>query len=287
MVANDVAREEVRCALCDSDNSTLLFEVGGKQRNGVYLDSVFHPITRRERIVRCQECGLVYVNPRLAPTPGLTTYSIAEELAYFEATQADRQMGNQELLSRLEQLLHGSGRLLDVGCGDGLLLAQAKGRGWETWGLEVSAELVMRIRANYGLNHIFHGTLQEADYSPAYFDAVLCINVLEHLRNPRETIAEMVRVTRPGGIIAVHTPNLKSLVARWRGAGWRHFEPYEHFYYFSPKTLSRLLTSSGLEVVGPFALYGRSKAKRWLLKASHRLGLQLDNGLGLLACRPH
>lgn len=281
----DIPREKVACALCGADDTTLLFEVRGQELPGVYQEGVFHPVLGSERIVRCQTCGLVYVNPRLVPMPGVATYSVEEELAYFQATRADRRPGNEGLLKRLEGLLGGPGRLLDVGCGDGLLLAQARARGWEAWGLEVSAELVDRIRVEQGTVHIHHGALNSADYPSAHFDAVLLINVLEHLRDPAGTISEITRVTRPGGIVAVHTPNLNSLAARLRGPAWHHYEPLEHFYYFNARTLGRLLEAAGLKVIGPFALYSTSKIKCWLLALSLRLGLQLDNGLGLLARR--
>lgn len=281
----DIRREKVPCALCGSDDIALRFEVTGHARSGVYLNGVFRQVAGRERIVRCQECGLVYVNPRLAPTPGITTYSVQEELAYFDATRTDRQIGNEDLLQRIVGFLSGPGRLLDVGCGDGLLLAQAQRRGWDAWGLEVSGELVARVRAEHGLTQLFHGTLDAAAYPSAHFDAVILINVIEHLRQPSETVQEIARVTRPGGVVAVHTPNVDSLAARYRGPAWHHYEPFEHFYYFNAYTLQRLLEKSGLRVSGSFALYSSATAKRWLLTVIHRLGLRLDNGLGLLARR--
>jgi 2-polyprenyl-3-methyl-5-hydroxy-6-metoxy-1,4-benzoquinol methylase len=282
----DIPREEVVCALCGEDDAVLLFEVSGRNLPGVYVGGVFRPVTGRERIVRCRRCGLVYVNPRRVPTTGIKTYLAEEEWAYFQATRADRQVGNADLLRRIEELLVGKpGRLLDVGCGDGLLVAQAQRRGWESWGLEVSDELVTRIRTEYGLTQLFLGTLAAAAYPSAHFDAVLLINVIEHLRNPVETVAEIARITRPGGVVAVHTPNLDSLAAWWHGPRWHHFEPLEHFYYFNTDTLSGLLEKSRLTVIGSFALHGASKVKRWMLTAMHRLGLRVDNGLGLLACR--
>lgn len=283
----EVARESVPCALCGIDDADLLYEVRGKLRSGVYLDGAFRPVVGPERIVRCRRCGLTYVNPRLAPAQGFRTYSGEEEAAYFQVTKADREADNTLLLQRIETLLGGAGRLLDVGCGDGLLLAQAQSRGWEPWGLEVSEALVTQIRDENGLMDIFYGTLSEAAYASTFFDAVVVVNVIEHLRDPAETMAEVSRIVRPGGIVAVHTPNVDSLEARWRGPAWHHCEPLEHFYYFGAKTLGLLLEKSGLEVIGSFALPGASRAKRWLMTPTRWLGLQLDNSLGLLARRPH
>jgi 2-polyprenyl-3-methyl-5-hydroxy-6-metoxy-1,4-benzoquinol methylase len=279
----EIPREEVSCALCGGIETMLLFEVKGRELPGVYLDGVFHTLAGRERIVKCCTCGLVYVNPRLTSVPGLKTYSMEQELAYFEATREDRRAGNESLLRQLESAIDCPGRVLDVGCGDGLLLTQARSRGWESWGLEVSEELVARIRVEHGFAQIFHGTLEAAAYPSAHFDAVVLINVIEHLRDPVKTVSEAVRVMRPGGILAVHTPNLGSLAARRFGPDWHHYEPLEHFYYFDVNTLTRLLQQNELRVVGRFSLHSASKFKHWLLTVSHWLGLQLDNGLGLLA----
>jgi 2-polyprenyl-3-methyl-5-hydroxy-6-metoxy-1,4-benzoquinol methylase len=281
----EVVRETVPCTLCGIDDTELVHQACGQLRRGVYLDGIFRPVAGLERIVRCRGCGLTYVNPRLAPAQGLRTYSVEEEAAYFQATQADREADNTLLLQRIETLLGGAGRLLDVGCGDGLLLAQAQSRGWEPWGLEVSEALVTQIRDRHRLMDVFYGMLSKAAYPSAFFDAIVVVNVIEHLRDPAETMASVARIVRPGGIVAVHTPNVDSLEARWRGPAWHHYEPLEHFYYFGPNTLGLLLEKSGLEVIGSFVLPGASKAKRWLMMLIHWLGLRLDNSLGLLARR--
>jgi SAM-dependent methyltransferase len=255
----EIAREHVPCALCGKDDTELLFELGGHNWHGVYVNGVFHPVAGRERLVRCRECGLIYVNPRLVEAPGIAAYSAKEELAYYQITEADRRVGNAGLLWQMEGLLPRPGRLLDVGCGDGLLLAQAQLRGWEGWGLEVSEQLVTRLRARHKPSWIFHGVLADATYPAAHFDAVVLCNVIEHLRDPEQVMAEVARITRPGGVVVVHTPNAD--------------------------TLGRLLTKNGFVVVGSFAMYGRSRMKRWLLALMQWSGLKLDNGLGLLARR--
>jgi len=281
----EIPRQAVSCALCGSDDPVLLFEVSGHERQGIYVNGALQPVAEKERIVRCQRCGLVYVNPRLAQTPAIAAYSPEEEDVYFQRTRSERRANNVRLLQQIEEMLSGPGRVLDIGCGDGLLLDQARRRGWECWGLEVSGRLVDRMRADVGLRDIFHGTIHSAAYRSAHFDAVLLVNVIEHLRNPAEVLDEVARVTRRGGVVAVHTPNAASLGARLRGANWRHYEPYVHFYYFNADTLRRMLERSGLVVSGSFELGGPSKVRRWLLAASHHFGLRLDNALGLFARR--
>jgi len=280
-----IAHEHIACALCGADNAALLFELGGHSSHGVYVNGVYRRVAGRESVVRCRDCGLVYVNPRFVEAPGIAVYSAEEEMTYYQMTQADRRVGNAELLQQIEGRLARPGRLLDVGCGDGLLLSQAQLQGWEAWGLEVSGRLVAQIRARHNPARIFHGALTDAAYPTAHFDAVVLCNVIEHLRDPGHVVAEIARITRPGGFVAVHTPNIDSLAARLRGPTWHLLQPFDHLYYFNVRTLRRLLEQHELAVVGSFALHGQSKVKRWLLTLVHLAGLRLDNGLGLLARR--
>lgn len=286
MVQDVIEREAVACALCGSDDAALLHLIRGRKSQGVYENGVYRPVSGSDRIVRCRNCGLIYVNPRIVHYPNLSTYSDEEEAAYFHATRADRMVGNAALLGKLEGILCGPGNLLDVGCGDGLAMAQAQMRGWTSWGMEIRESLVTHIRKEYRFKQVFHGTLESAQHHADRFDAVLLINVIEHVRNPLETVGEVARVLRPGGLVAVHTPNARSLAAWRHGSAWRHYEPLEHFYYFDIRTLSALLKAHGLLVIDAFALPGASKAKRWLQSVSLSLGLRLDNGLGLVAQRP-
>lgn len=281
----DIPHEYVHCALCGRDATKLLFEIRGRQLSGIYINDEFHEIQGAEHIVRCHHCGLVYVNPRVILSSSMATYTQKQEEAYFSITQKDRVASNAELLTRLVHLAGKPAQLLDIGFGDGLLLKQAQQRGWTPWGLEVSANLINHLAHQIDQAQLFHGTLAEAHYPTGHFDVVTLINVLEHLRNPNEVFTEVVRVTRPGGIIAVHVPNVNSLSARFRGAKWHHYEPLEHFTYFNAHTLKLFLEKHDLAVIGTFSLPELSKLKRVLLAVMHHLHLNFDNGLGLLARR--
>lgn len=281
----DIPHEYIHCALCGQDATNLLFKIRGRQLSGIYINDEFHEIRGEEHIVRCRHCGLVYVNPRVILSSSMAAYTQKQEEAYFAATEADRAAGNTTLLIRLAQLVRGPVQLLDVGFGDGLLLKQVQQYGWNPWGIEVSVNLIDHLTPQINRIQLFHGTLTEARYPADYFDVVTLINVLEHLKNPNQVLAEVVRVTRPGGIVAVHVPNVHSLSARLQGAKWHHYEPLEHFTYFNARTLKRFLEKHNLTVIGTFSLPGISRLKKTLLAITQHLHLHFDNGLGLLARR--
>lgn len=286
--------EHVPCPLCGPGDTALRFRIPNPTRTGVYVNSALHPIAAAHDIVRCRRCGLLFASPRLARRDGLWTYTVAEEQAYFAATRRDRASGNEAMLRTLARF-SGTGRLLDAGCGDGLLLAQAAAHGWEAWGVERSRTLVDGIRRTSGTSRDaaggpvggpvggLVGDVAHLPFSSGVFDAVSLINVIEHVPDPAAVIAEVARVTRPGGVVAIHTPNAGGLPARIRRARWHHYDPVEHLFYFTRRTLRLLLERHGLEVVGTLELPGASRAKRAILGLSQRLGVSLGNGLGLVA----
>ena len=93
-------------------------------------------------------------------------------------------------------------------------------------------------------------TLESAAYPPAAFDIVTLWEVIEHLADPRRFLEEVSRVLKPGGLIALSTPDAGSAAARLSGArwlGWRKIP--EHLFFFDRPGLARLFDQAGFDVV--------------------------------------
>jgi 2-polyprenyl-3-methyl-5-hydroxy-6-metoxy-1,4-benzoquinol methylase len=245
-----------------------------------------HAVDLVETIVACKSCGLVYVNPRLAPDAGLVTYSADQEKAYFYRTLERRKAAYRELIDRIPRWLGGQARtLLDVGCGDGALIEVARQAGIRSEGSEVSEELIQLVQERLGEGSIVRRPLSELPQ--AQYDVITLINVLEHVRDPRDMLVTCARLLRPGGILVVHVPNWGGVPARLRGARWRQMEPLVHLYYFTRRTLEALMRVSGLEPAGRFNLVVSRGLRGSMQRLLGSVGLYLDNGLGLVARRPH
>ena len=107
----------------------------------------------------------------------------------------------------------GTGRLLEIGCGIGLLSHAAALDGWEVAGIEPSEPLVAFARLNLGLD-VRIGSAAAVPCDPATFDAVVLIDTDRLLPDLPEVVRQVARVLRPGGAFLVSAPNPDGLARR-------------------------------------------------------------------------
>ncbi len=155
------------------------------------------------------------------------------------------------------------GRLLDVGCGAGMLLRRMRELGWNVEGVDPDPVAVGRACA-LGFEARL-GTLESQDYPAAGFDAVVLSHVVEHLRDPRGTLAECARVLAPGGRLALFTPNAGAWLHGRLRRDWRGLEPPRHLQVFTPAALARVLRELPFDIE---RLETSSKAAAFFLAAS-------------------
>lgn len=171
------------------------------------------------------------------------------------------------------------GRLLDVGCSAGFFLEAARYAGWTVQGVELSADAAALARERLGLD-VFVGELADAPLAPVSFDAVTLWDVVEHVRDPAAMLRDARTLLRPGGTLALSTPNIGGLFPRLSrpvavATGyWTHPEPPAHLFQFSQTTILRLLQATGFRVAG--VLHERTPLKYTLA----------PGGLRRLSCSP-
>jgi 2-polyprenyl-3-methyl-5-hydroxy-6-metoxy-1,4-benzoquinol methylase len=139
------------------------------------------------------------------------------------------------------------GRLLDVGCGNGVWLQKMQELGWRVEGLDFDEAAVQTARGR-GLA-VRCGPIEAHHFSDASFHAVTLNHVIEHVPDPLMTLKECWRVLKPGGRLMVGTPNSASMTHRLFGQDWRGLEPPRHLHLFSPPALLRLIESAGFQRV--------------------------------------
>jgi SAM-dependent methyltransferase len=141
------------------------------------------------------------------------------------------------------------GRLLDVGCAMGHFMDFARRRGWEVTGVECSRYAAAWARERFRLRIHSICNLSKVQYPSDYCDAAVMIEVVEHLPSPRQALAEVLRVLKPGGVFCLSTPNFASYRSLLLREEWDPVIPSGHLYYFTAETLGALLRSVGFSGV--------------------------------------
>ena len=137
--------------------------------------------------------------------------------------------------------------LLEIGCGPGYFLREAERAGVaRAIGVDRNSWAVEQARAS-GLT-AFVGSI-EALPRERMFDAVVMLDLLEHVTDPPAFLAQVSARLRVGGRVLIMTPNIRSALARVSGERWVSFKIPEHVYYYSPRSIRRLLRAAGFEVI--------------------------------------
>ena len=139
------------------------------------------------------------------------------------------------------------GKALDIGCGRGLMLHRLRSHSWQVQGTELSEGAAAYARDALRIP-ITVGKLHDAHFPDAEFDLIIMWHVIEHLHNPREVLAEVRRILKPGGRLLLAAPNFGSWEARWGREDWFHLDVPKHLTHFTPKSLKRLLREAGFRV---------------------------------------
>lgn len=146
-------------------------------------------------------------------------------------------------------------RLLEVGCSSGALSERLKARGCTVVGVEVRPDAGAKARAFCEDVRIGDIETMPLPWSPASFDAILLLDVLEHLRDPISSVRRLVPLLKPGGRVLVALPNVAHWQVRFRLLRG-HFD-YEdsgildrtHLHLYTIRSARELLAQSGLDVV--------------------------------------
>jgi len=136
---------------------------------------------------------------------------------------------------------HGSpGRLLDLGCGNGDFLMLAREAGWEAYGVEISEPSLREAESRSGVK-VFSSLYPLSD-KQEFFDVITMWEFIEHLPSPDRFFGGILPLLRPGGLVALTTPNTRNLTALRSPTLWTEFKPPEHLQFFDFDTIGRFLS---------------------------------------------
>lgn len=232
--------ESIPCPVCDSTQSTTQF-----------TKDLF-------QFSRCQECGMVYLNPRLNLASTYRFYNEAWTAIYNQSkfieesdfTRLDDSINIDNL--KLIKAARGSPasekqpKLLELGFGSGFFLHSASKAGFDVYGVDVDQQNCVRAEKHFP-GKIFNSDLFAAKFPEGQFDVVYMRDVFEHVPNPKPLLQEISRLLRKGGILFLEVPNVEALI--YKVVKERHvcIFGFAHLNYWAPDTLKKVLSLTGFE----------------------------------------
>ena len=169
---------------------------------------------------------------------------------FYETSELHEIKGEKKLQWRHKQFLKDpvlkSGKFLDIGCGTGEFLNEVKNLGIDVWGTDIAPRQINFAKERYGFKNIFVNTLTEFVKSRPYkFDAISFFEVLEHLDNPKEFIANVKEILNPSGLIIFSVPNTERV-----GMGKEPEEtPPNHLFRWTKKSITNFLKQENFDIL--------------------------------------
>jgi 2-polyprenyl-3-methyl-5-hydroxy-6-metoxy-1,4-benzoquinol methylase len=203
-------------------------------------------------LVQCKNCTFVF-SWKIPSVEELTQhYNKYNRNRYYSPITIKRY---HTLLDQFETYRK-TNNIVDIGCGGGVFLIEAKKRGWNVYGTEYTPEGIefcaqKGIRMHQGLN------LANYEKPENFFDVITSLEVIEHMPYAKEEVANYYQLLRPGGIVYITTPNFNSISRSLAKDKWNILEYPEHLSYYTKKTLTYLFKSVGFRRVN-FATTGIS-----------------------------
>jgi len=233
----DAHRKLIDCNLCGSSDVSIVFEAG---------------VAQASRVVRCKQCGLMYASPR-AKLPDQDEIKDYDPAFTKRVQETSRDRYEKEAFqvrdydgtrAYLRKAYPDRGRLLEIGCSMGFLLAKFREDGWSVEGIEPNRGYCEFIAEHHGIE-ASPTILEEAERPANSYDVVVMLHVIEHLPDPLGTMREIFRVLKPGGTLVMETPRYDSLMFKLLRHRERSISCDGHIYFFTTATLREMAEKAG------------------------------------------
>jgi SAM-dependent methyltransferase len=269
------AREPIACPVCDATAFDVAYEPTVLIDDPARLYGAASGVRGAQRLVRCQDCGLLFENPRYGPAAIVAGYAGSEDAGH-DSQRPMRVRSFAFALRRLRKHLPPPGaRVLDIGTAGGAFLEAATDFGYEAHGLEPSKYLVEQARLR-GLT-VDQGTIDNHTFEPASFDLICLWDVLEHLTDPKAALRKVVRLLKPDGVVLLNYPDIGTLPARLAGRRFWWLLSV-HLQHFDRGSIRDICSRVGLEAF-MFRRYWQILEFGYLESIAGQLGVPFAAGI--------
>jgi 2-polyprenyl-3-methyl-5-hydroxy-6-metoxy-1,4-benzoquinol methylase len=219
----------ILCPLCEHDDTSL---VDRRHVQDLNITTVI-----------CRQCGLVYHNPVIEDRDRQAE-AVSSRQWHTGAVDNARQLRKLEKRWHLQwpviqPVFHPGDRVLEVGCGLGLVGGKLKNLGAEVWAVEPDPDQATYARQHFGLE-VAPLHFEDVSFEAQQFDLILASHVIEHFPDPLAFLRQVRSYAHPDTRLFLETPNILATKVSYR----RMFSP-AHNFYFAPQTLGWLLAKAG------------------------------------------
>lgn len=212
-----------------------------------------YPI-EKYRILKCQSCSFQQLDPLptlkeiesfykenyFAKDDGARGYPDYKLMRPFLITEAKKRI---ELIKKFSE----GENLLDLGAGTGVFLEVASKSGFKISGNDISDFAVKELKGK-GVK-FYSGQISNAKFPRNTFDVITAWDVLEHIPNLNQTIANIVKALKKNGVFVITTPGTDCLDAKLLNKNWYSYKKIpEHVGFFDRQSITTLLEKHGLKV---------------------------------------
>jgi ubiquinone/menaquinone biosynthesis C-methylase UbiE len=215
------------CPICNSDIKTILYP--------------------SKNIVRCESCGVIYLDKKLSEEKLKEFYQkYADGGSHMRLPDNDDAINNTTLNRHymMNKILKykSSGKILDIGCGWGAFLNNARKNNFEVYGLEICKKM-----KDYGTNHL-HISISDKDfldesYDENFFDVIIFNHSLEHLPKQKNVFEKVNRILKTGGLFCGIVPNFNSVCSKFYKENWYWLDSNYHYIHYTPNSLKSTMKS--------------------------------------------
>lgn len=229
------------CPFCQSTESRRVFWLTDTLRN-------------RWSLQTCSDCALRYLSPR----PDADTLEKAYDVSYYGSGKSKYNPLIEKVLDRFRlirarrvvRLMGYHGSLLDIGCGDGRFLQQARSLAdIKIYGTEVGDRARKRAAEVQDMQ-LLDIDICSMDSHHSTYGAITAYHVFEHLIDPKAFFDNVAQLSKPGTIVEVSYPNIQSLQAKIFKSNWLHLDPPRHLHHMPPKMFVEQMGQRNFKLIG-------------------------------------
>ena len=238
-------------------------------------------------IVKCMDCDTIYLRTRSNKQKMYELYqSYADGDSHMALPISNSEIKSsglrrEYLMNEILEFVKPEGNFLDIGCGWGAFLDNARDKGFTPRGIEMTKKCV--TFANEKLNiKVTNEQFGDTPFEEASFSVITLNHVLEHLPFPPKAIDKIYKILMPGGMFCGIVPNINSFISQLLTEEWYWLDPNYHYVHYTPKTLVKHLGNAGFIIERLYTTsgdYGVNNVKKELKKIFNQTDAEIEKML--------